>query len=587
MFKKPFKVKSNSQLKGSDRKKLLNDLQANFSSLSEDSVTKVLPPKEPVFMVKLVTHSGQLVILYCVQKLPVVFDIDGVMYPTVFMLWHVPDLLYTFTTHPQVFSAISGGADLMLPGVICRGTLNMNSYGKVNKGTRVAINLSNNKAPIAVGITALSSFDMYMAARRGKCVQVFHCYGDQLSNYGTKLQIPELGPVFMTKEDSVEDITTEDNKKSDETECTREHENGQKSGIPEYVKKTALPDENEDYKKKIEQKDEKEENIDSAPPVNSMDNLITYCFLKALKTSVKKVELPILVSSFYKVHMIPACPQSMTIDLKKSSYKKISNFLEDMVKKKVITLQTVTKGVQSVSHVHYENSLLKDFFDEYAEDEPVKCPVVDQVSSKNAVPEITEQYTITAAVLPVFERYLYKKKDSVSVQTVRKVITDYVKQNNLQVEENKKLVKPDLLLQNIVDTIDNIPWDKLFSKIISKMGHSFKVELSGNDMAVTRGKLQPIDIQVGSRSGNKKVTLINNLELYGINIQEFSRECQHGVAASTTINTIPGMKSAQLQVQGNQVLFVGKLLTEKYQIPKKHIRGMENAPKTKKMSSSS
>jgi hypothetical protein len=57
-----------------------------------------------------------------------------------------------------------------------------------------------------------------------------------------------------------------------------------------------------------------------------------------------------------------------------------------------------------------------------------------------------------------------------------------------------------------------------------------------------------------------QVTLINNLELYGINNQEFARECQHGVAASTSISSVPGKKSQQLLVQGNQVLFVGNLL---------------------------
>jgi hypothetical protein len=57
-----------------------------------------------------------------------------------------------------------------------------------------------------------------------------------------------------------------------------------------------------------------------------------------------------------------------------------------------------------------------------------------------------------------------------------------------------------------------------------------------------------------------QVTLINNLELYGINIQEFAKECQHGVAASTSISSVPGKKSQQLLVQGNQVLFVGNLL---------------------------
>lgn len=60
-----------------------------------------------------------------------------------------------------------------------------------------------------------------------------------------------------------------------------------------------------------------------------------------------------------------------------------------------------------------------------------------------------------------------------------------------------------------------------------------------------------------------QVTLVDNIELYGINVQDFSKECQHGVAASTTINILPNMKSAQVQIQGNQVVFVGKLLMGK------------------------
>lgn len=65
------------------------------------------------------------------------------------------------------------------------------------------------------------------------------------------------------------------------------------------------------------------------------------------------------------------------------------------------------------------------------------------------------------------------------------------------------------------------------------------------------------------RSGNKKVTLIDNLELFGIRINDFAKECQHGVAASTSISRPPGKKCDQLLVQGNQVLFVYNLLTGK------------------------
>lgn len=61
-----------------------------------------------------------------------------------------------------------------------------------------------------------------------------------------------------------------------------------------------------------------------------------------------------------------------------------------------------------------------------------------------------------------------------------------------------------------------------------------------------------------------KVTFVNNLELFGINAADFGKECQHGVAASTSVSKPPGKKCEQLLIQGNQVAFVGKLLTGKY-----------------------
>lgn len=60
------------------------------------------------------------------------------------------------------------------------------------------------------------------------------------------------------------------------------------------------------------------------------------------------------------------------------------------------------------------------------------------------------------------------------------------------------------------------------------------------------------------------MTLVNNLALYGVDVIKFSKECQHGVAASTTINDIPNAQNRQVQIQGSQILFVYKLLTGKY-----------------------
>ncbi|XP_075214113.1 eukaryotic translation initiation factor 2D [Lycorma delicatula] len=594
MFKKPFRVKSNSRLKGSDTKKLKAEILKHFPSLCEESLSVFMPNKETIFSVKIIAHSGEVVLLYCVQKLPIIFELDGHIYPTVYMLWQFPSLLPTFTTHPQVFTAISGGADLMLPGVVFSEEVSIKSYGKLNKGDRVSVNLTCNKAPIAVGKAALSSYDMYMSAKRGKCVNILHFYGDTLSNYGSTLLIPELGPVCYGDHIEEDGITPDENTEDPNTlieiasnlvlventdnfltlvECAVDQD------PPETVKKdhdinTCELNEN------IEDTSDKEDSSENLKEI--MNELLMYCFLKSLKTSVKKSTFPLLVSTFYRQHILAACPPGKNVDIKKTKYKKLSNFLNEVEKTGIIKLEMLSKGVQSISFVAFDHSLIKEFdsrFFDLANSDKEELVM----SNKPIVPEVTEKRTVTAAVLPLFSIYLNKKGDSLTMQSIRKCITDYVKSQNLKFKENEKFVKLDKVLKDIIgSTEDILTWDALINGVINKMGHSYELIAGEKKTTVVKGKLQPIDIQVGTRVGNKKVTLVSNLELYGINVSEFAHECQHGVGASTTINNVPGSKSAQVQIQGNQVIFVNKLLTEKYSIQKRFIRGLENAPKKKK-----
>ncbi len=58
-----------------------------------------------------------------------------------------------------------------------------------------------------------------------------------------------------------------------------------------------------------------------------------------------------------------------------------------------------------------------------------------------------------------------------------------------------------------------------------------------------------------------QVTLIENLETYGIDPEEFGHRVQIGVACSTSLSPLPGKgKGLQLLIQGNQINFVADLL---------------------------
>ena len=65
------------------------------------------------------------------------------------------------------------------------------------------------------------------------------------------------------------------------------------------------------------------EELDNINTEDIMNKLIENAFLQALKTTAKKLELPLLTSTFFRQHMLPACPTEIggPIDLKKSSKK--------------------------------------------------------------------------------------------------------------------------------------------------------------------------------------------------------------------------------------------------------------------------
>jgi translation initiation factor 2D len=61
-----------------------------------------------------------------------------------------------------------------------------------------------------------------------------------------------------------------------------------------------------------------------------------------------------------------------------------------------------------------------------------------------------------------------------------------------------------------------------------------------------------------------KVTLIHNVETFGIDPSELAHSVQKAVACSTSVSPLPGKsKGMEVLVQGNQINYVGKLLAGK------------------------
>ncbi|XP_060517587.1 eukaryotic translation initiation factor 2D [Cylas formicarius] len=576
MFKKPIRIKSNNPVKGSERKSFKDKVCASFKTFTEAQANDLLHKKEVLYCAKVVTHKDEVVQLFVVNKVPFFFSVGEKLFPTIYLLWKYPDLIYSFTTHPQVFNFITSGADLMLPGIITPPlSSGISKYGHVSEGSVVSVNLSNNKAPIAVGVACQDSDSMIRSHGRGKCVTIYHFYGDNLCVFNgiSSIPIPNMGTQeWLSLSNYNEDFPqlSADRKKSEyvDKEKLQDNTNGEVT-----LDKAKIDLDGEEHSHEEEKPNHSKLNNDTA----LSDDLLNYCFLCAIKYS-KNLNLPILVSNFYKLQMLPSCPPDKVLDIKQSSYKKLKPFIDEMCKLGLITVKEIKKGVEAITEINKNHPKFNEFYIN-----PVNRPkekTTNDLGIKE--PHISESYIVTQNVLPLFQQAGYRKGDTIQGSTVRMCVTDYIKKYQCQDLENTNLVKPKEVLQIICRTESAITWEEVFERVCDSMKNCFKV-VSGNEQIFNKGKISPITMNVSVRSYNKKVTLVDNLELFGINVNEFSKECQHGVAASTTIiSKTPGKKSDQLLVQGNQVIFIHNLLVDKYKIPKKFVKGLENAPKRKK-----
>ncbi|KAK8750424.1 hypothetical protein OTU49_014820 [Cherax quadricarinatus] len=319
-----------------------------------------------------------------------------------------------------------------------------------------------------------------------------------------------------------------------------------------------------------------------------MDKLLLHCFLKAWKTSGKKVALPILTSNFYRLHMIPACPDGTSLDIKKSSYKKLSKFLNSMAKKELIQVKEFPKGIENITAVNWAHEDIKSFTVDQ-EETSIKPDINKKDNSRAFIPPLIEEVNqVSGDTVQFYRANGLSKGDVLTVAEVRSIVTDYIKRKGLQKEGQKMVTLDPLLHEAVVNKKEGfketLRWDEIFSRMLGKMAPAVRITRHGSVPIIRKGKLELIELAVAKRSGNKKVTLVYNASLYGIDEAEFAHQIQVGVAASTSVGPAEHKPqgTTQVLVQGNQVAFIGKLLLETYQLPRKYIRGLELAGKSKK-----
>ncbi|KAJ1409686.1 SWIB/MDM2 domain superfamily [Sesbania bispinosa] len=610
MFKKAVEAKSQQRLSGADRKKLKRTIKDKFPRASDSDLDTLLPPKAEITVAKFQNR----VHVYSVEGgFPVFFDIDGRgsdIFPTVYALWMVPELLPAFMLKGgEVSRFVIGGADLMFPGI----SVPPEGLPSFAAGEPWAVKVPGNPAPIAVGSTTMSSAEALKAGLRGKALRITHYYRDLLWESAEGRCVPNAGffedavfedPSFSSSshnpdltEDACETSTEqENNTKSDEAEeslgtnelqadsgpslTTNNDENDAANEITEGVADLKLPDAGS----------ANDTNDQHTLSTSDIDLLLDKCLLQALHTTVKDKDLPMPGSTLWSNHVLPCRPSGMTLDIKKSSYKKLSKWLqaksssglisvkEDKHKKEVMLL--------SVNRNHADYSSFKP------EKRPVEKSDQSSVHSANETRssktlEVAEIYKPSVHVNSIFSSVGADMGKLFTASEASDIVFKYIEKENLVKPTNKSIVVLDATL-----------CDALFKGAIKKgttypteihkkdLGATFvgrmqphHVVTRGNESVVRKGALKTIQIVTERRQGNKKVTKLSGMETFLIDAEALASELQKKFACSTTVAELPGKKGHEVLVQGGVIDDLARHLIEQYGVPKRYIEVLD---KTKK-----
>ncbi|KAM5181220.1 eukaryotic translation initiation factor 2D isoform 2-T2 [Mantella aurantiaca] len=436
----------------------------------------------------------------------------------------------------------------------------------------------------------MSTKAMLASGMKGKGFIILHTYKDQLWAYGDESCPPNILPeeievaASANLEEGVMSLDAESQACNSELESLNLEEAA-----------ATAQQEGEEIKENTETLEEERDEIPNMDNCNTslqeaMDDLLHQCFFHALKYKVKKSDLPLLTSTFLRNYLFACCPEGQQVDIKKSSYKKLSKFLQAMQQRKILQVKELSKGVESIVEIHWKHPDVISFV------APTTVLTVETCETSDGggkqpyqPPEIISLYVINAKMLPLFQASGHRKGDLLTPSDVRSVVITYVKTNELVHSDNKNFVTVDpVICDCLLDVSERhdlslLKWDDLVTRCLERMQPSHRVTFPGSAPVVRKGNIDPIDITIAQRASNKKITIIKNLELYGLDPLSVGSLLQQRVQASFSCTVLPGTKDrVQVQIQGNQVSQTGKLLLEHFKIPRKYINGLDLAVKSGK-----
>jgi len=162
---------------------------------------------------------------------------------------------------------------------------------------------------------------------KGKALQIIHVLNDYLWMKGSKkdpetLFLNEVPPSESHQADLGDDSANEEGEEEDEFDALDVETLGKKEKEKEKGKRRAEVQAREESEPDAGLEDQQDNEVTE----QEMDELFEHAFIHSLKELVKDSDLPLLASTFFSAYMKELHPKGITLDLKKTSFKKVPFF---------------------------------------------------------------------------------------------------------------------------------------------------------------------------------------------------------------------------------------------------------------------
>ncbi|KAF8662770.1 hypothetical protein AX16_001128 [Volvariella volvacea WC 439] len=645
MFKKPLGgLKTSAPLRSSDRKKLKQRVISTFNISPE--VGDLLVP-DGILSVKFTTHLNEPGTAYLAPGSngdPLWFSIGKSateeLVPTVYTLWKESTLLPFVSTPAAVIPILTGGADLMIPGVI--------HYSKtLQQGQLVAVSQFSRtegqptlSPPLAVGRMAVSGEVLSSGTRaKGKAVNMLHTWKDHLWTMGSKSEVPESKALQATGEVAGDDSDEAEGEKAEGSQAPKEEKDGDDAGPADKLVDDAIPPPKTPPPGPAGADDEFESIPVSQPAASpkytpqNISELLHASLLQAIQTTLKEATFPMSSTQLYSGYILPARPSyppaivplpldavqpassDQEISIKTSSHKSLSAFLKQAEKASLLTLKShggdfVVLSVNT-SHpqvqVHKPFVTVKDIQDKAAKKAAREEKEHADSERKKLEVGIVELWKPHLSSVELFKAFGASTTELYTIQEIRSLLIKYIEAKGIANQHDRAYVNVDETLYTCITTKGNDGQSKkakeaepagnqdddidsefmrqeLLSKIMKRMQRWHEISAEGHDTVRKKGEVQSIQVVMKMRQGRKASTLITGFEPFlVINAEEMAEDLRKICAGATSVSPIPGKPAnsgSEVFVQGKQSKTVVDYLIGKG-IPKKWIEVQDQVGKKK------